>query len=164
MSEKNFSKAVENINLNNYFKEISLEYDIEVLPYSRPRKRKGGGFYNPRDKYKKQLREMFIEDLEQYSEFPVEGELSIYFEFGLNPPKTVKNSKLKMFLAKMDILHPTTRPDIDNYVKPILDALNGVLYIDDGQIYELKCKKVFTQDKPFLKIDVQYREFIIKLR
>jgi len=33
------------------------------------------------------------------------------------------------------------RGDIDNYVKSIMDGLNGVAYIDDGQILNLKAYK-----------------------
>jgi crossover junction endodeoxyribonuclease RusA len=34
------------------------------------------------------------------------------------------------------------RGDIDNYVKSILDALNGVAWEDDKQIIELTVKKL----------------------
>ena len=32
---------------------------------------------------------------------------------------------------------PAKRPDLDNYVKMIADALNGVVYVDDAQIVTL---------------------------
>jgi hypothetical protein len=30
------------------------------------------------------------------------------------------------------------RPDIDNIIKPVLDALKGVLYVDDSQVRSIK--------------------------
>jgi Holliday junction resolvase RusA-like endonuclease len=38
----------------------------------------------------------------------------------------------------------TSRPDIDNLVKLGLDALNGVAYIDDGQVYWLNAEKRYV--------------------
>ena len=32
-------------------------------------------------------------------------------------------------------------PDVDNIPKPILDALKGLVYIDDHQITDLLCRK-----------------------
>ena len=32
-------------------------------------------------------------------------------------------------------------PDVDNITKPILDALTGLIYIDDSQVSDLVCRK-----------------------
>ena len=32
-------------------------------------------------------------------------------------------------------------PDVDNMTKPILDALKGLIYIDDRQVSDLVCRK-----------------------
>lgn len=40
---------------------------------------------------------------------------------------------------------PTTRPDLDNYVKTVLDGLNGVAYADDGAVVELLARKQFGE-------------------
>ncbi len=37
-----------------------------------------------------------------------------------------------------------SRPDIDNTAKGILDSLNGVAYIDDGQVYRLTVEKWYV--------------------
>jgi Holliday junction resolvase RusA-like endonuclease len=38
---------------------------------------------------------------------------------------------------------PTTRPDLENYLKRLLDALNGVVYRDDAEICWLLAEKTF---------------------
>lgn len=44
-------------------------------------------------------------------------------------------SKKKTEQALDDKLRPTTRPDLDNYIK-CLDSLNGILFEDDSQVVE----------------------------
>lgn len=39
------------------------------------------------------------------------------------------------------IVMPTTRPDMDNVVKGIFDAINGVVWNDDTQVVDLHVKK-----------------------
>jgi Holliday junction resolvase RusA-like endonuclease len=36
------------------------------------------------------------------------------------------------------------KPDIDNYFKAVTDAVNGILYKDDGQIAVNICRKVYS--------------------
>lgn len=43
-------------------------------------------------------------------------------------------------------LWPAVKPDVDNYVKTVLDALNGVAFRDDSQIVELSVRKVYARD------------------
>lgn len=40
--------------------------------------------------------------------------------------------------------HPTGRPDIDNLVKMVADALNGLIYADDSQVVELRAIKTYS--------------------
>ncbi len=40
----------------------------------------------------------------------------------------------------------STRVDVDNLAKFVLDSLNGILYVDDRQIVELHVKKVFDNE------------------
>jgi Holliday junction resolvase RusA-like endonuclease len=40
---------------------------------------------------------------------------------------------------------PTTRPDLDNYVKSALDAINTIVVHDDCQIVELIARKRFGE-------------------
>ena len=37
-------------------------------------------------------------------------------------------------------------PDVDNIPKPILDALNGLIYADDTQVSDMACRKRDLRD------------------
>ena len=48
------------------------------------------------------------------------------------------------------------RPDIDNVAKSALDAFNGIVYVDDAQVYDLQIKKTYGQ--PLLIASVSWDE------
>ena len=50
--------------------------------------------------------------------------------------------------------YASARPDIDNYAKSVLDALNGIVYRDDSQVVDLFVRKLYD-DNPRLEITVQ---------
>ena len=52
-------------------------------------------------------------------------------------------SRLKTLAARAGHIRPTTRPDCNNYSKT-LDALNGVVWVDDKQIVEETVRKVYA--------------------
>ena len=45
-------------------------------------------------------------------------------------------------------IRPAKSPDLDNYVKLILDALNGLLWEDDRYIVEMHAGKFYTTGDP----------------
>ncbi len=48
---------------------------------------------------------------------------------------------------------PCVKPDLDNLVKLVLDALNGVAWTDDSQVVELHTSKVYGQPGIILEIE-----------
>lgn len=70
------------------------------------------------------------------------GPLAVSFWFYLQKPKKCKRS------------YPCVRPDLDNYIKAVMDAMNGVLWDDDGQIVEIWSIKRYAQEKPHIRISV----------
>lgn len=55
-------------------------------------------------------------------------------------------SKKKQELARRKQIQPAKRPDIDNLAKLIMDALNGVAYVDDAQIVQLVINKQYDEE------------------
>lgn len=54
-------------------------------------------------------------------------------------------SKKKRDEAIFDKIRPTTKPDCDNIIKVVLDALNGVAYYDDKQVVCVSCNKYYDE-------------------
>lgn len=58
-------------------------------------------------------------------------------------PKSTSKKKREQ-MRDLRILH-TKKPDADNIIKAILDALNGVAYYDDSQVAEVLISKVYAE-------------------
>ena len=63
---------------------------------------------------------------------PVDGAIGIEIVFRVRRPKTVKRD------------YPTVAPDLDKYIRGVLDALTGIAYQDDSQVIDIKAKKVYS--------------------
>ena len=50
-------------------------------------------------------------------------------------------------------IRPTKKPDCDNIAKIVLDALNGIAYYDDSQIYLLKVEKRYSEE-PRVEVEI----------
>lgn len=61
-------------------------------------------------------------------------------------------SRIKRAAAERGEIVPTTKPDLDNYIK-MCDALNGIVWIDDSQVVSIVAHKRYS-DRPRLVIDV----------
>lgn len=83
---------------------------------------------------------------------PMQGALDVLLKFHLVPGKTIKRHKRPC---------PSVRPDLDNYIKGILDAFNPDpkhgwqgFWKDDAQIVAIEAKKLYTwvHEKPFIEV------------
>lgn len=62
-------------------------------------------------------------------------------------------SKKKTEQAERGEIVPTTKPDADNYLKTVKDALNGVIWKDDSQIVDVQVRKRYS-NKPRIEIEI----------
>jgi len=79
------------------------------------------------------------------------GALGVIIKVYLPVPSSMSQKKTAQALAGQ--LAPTTRPDLDNYCKSVLDALSGVVWVDDSQVVELHMAKLYSE-KPRVEITV----------
>ena len=63
-------------------------------------------------------------------------------------------SKKKKEMAEQGVLRPTTKPDVDNYVKAIKDALKNVIWKDDSQVVDLQASKYYSE-KPRIEVKIE---------
>ena len=73
-----------------------------------------------------------------YFEGYVRLKLDLYYSIAKSDSKKKKMMKLN------NELRPNKKPDIDNVIKLVADALNEVAYKDDAQIIELECRKFYS--------------------
>jgi Holliday junction resolvase RusA-like endonuclease len=55
-------------------------------------------------------------------------------------------SKRRAAAAVVGIIRPTSRPDVDNFLKSAMDAINGIVVTDDSLIVSVKAEKKFGLD------------------
>ena len=82
---------------------------------------------------------------------PLDGPLRVQITVKLPIPASW--AKKQQAAARSGALRPTKKPDFDNYAKTV-DALNQVVWLDDGQVVEAAVSK-FYSDKPGMWVRVQ---------
>lgn len=73
---------------------------------------------------------------------PFQGPLQVHIAIDVVPPASW--SQKKRALALVRATAPTGKPDLDNCVKLIADALNGLVWQDDKQIVRLVAEKRYA--------------------
>jgi len=73
----------------------------------------------------------------------LEGPLSMRVQIFRPTPKSF--SKRKTAQAEAGEIRPITKPDVDNYIKAIKDALKNVIWKDDSQVVQLIASKWYSE-------------------
>ena len=76
--------------------------------------------------------------------------MSVTAHYAIPKSATKKNREL-MLNFKM---FPTKKPDCDNVLKIIADALNGIAYKDDSQIVKADITKIYS-DEPKVEVEIR---------
>lgn len=99
----------------------------------------------------------FKKDLSQlarlnYRDDPLDGQLEVDVWFYRPVQKSLSKKERARRLSGEH--RPTVKPDLDNYIKSTLDALNGILWTDDARIVDLHAHKYYS-DRPRIEITVR---------
>lgn len=114
------------------------------LGKQRPRVLRTGIAYTPKEtvNYETFVKMLY---LEKYAgEKPFEGPVSMLISAFYQIPKSA--SKRRREAMARHHIPPTTRPDIDNIAKIIMDALAGVAYQDDKQVTSCAVNKLYSHE------------------
>jgi Holliday junction resolvase RusA-like endonuclease len=108
-----------------------FEHTIPLAPHAKQRPRLGKGrTYTPEATERFERQCAWILRAYIGPRDPMLGPISVRVAFFLEAPKKSKHG------------YPSSA-DIDNYLKSLFDACNGVVWKDDRQIVELTARKVF---------------------
>ena len=82
----------------------------------------------------------------------LEGRIIIKIEAYFEPPKSTSKKQTEQMLENK--ISPTKKPDIDNIIKIVLDALNKMAFRDDSQVTKIEVEKIYGPvEKIKVKID-----------
>lgn len=124
---------------------IKFTLPIEPVAKGRPRFSKSGHAYTP-EKTRRYEAAVKAYSRKFAPRPPFTGPVSLTCVFYMPPPKRKVRE------------HPTCKPDLDNLTKPIKDALNGIMWLDDGQVTKITAYKVYDWTTRETKTEVQIEE------
>ena len=122
---------------------ISHQFDINPVPAARPRVSRWSTYYPKKYTQFKKDMEALTSELNQT---PCENLVCVSLEFLIKIPKSW--SKKKRLASENTYCN--NNADIDNYIKAILDSLNGVYFIDDRQVVEVFAIKKYSNEPRIL--------------
>lgn len=126
-----------------------FETTIQFEPVSlkRHRHRLKGGTYDPSKKDK----DDFVKVLGGFPEDKMTKPIKCILDFYCKRPKNhYRSGKYSTLLKETAPTYNTNNKDLDNMIKFVLDALNDKLYVDDCQIIELKCRKMYAKNEGYI--------------
>ena len=137
---------------------VSVTVYCEPVPKGRPRFHLVRGHvhtYTPAKtaNYEKRIAEVWSKQAGFTFEKDIPLAVQIYFGMPI-PKSTTKKRKIQMI--ERCIGH-TKKPDLDNLIKSVLDALNGVAFEDDSQIMRISASKYYTE-YPCVNVYISERE------
>ena len=140
---------------------LLLVYSVygEPVGKGRPRFARRGNFvstYSPQKTktYEDEIRLMAKAAMGASEALETPVTVAIYIRVGI--PKSFSKQKRKDALANIE--RPTKKPDIDNIAKCFLDAMNGIVYLDDKQVVSLHITKEYAETPA---VDVMVKEDLI---
>ena len=136
---------------------IKFTYHGEAVGKGRPRYSRRGEYvhtYTPQKtkNFEDAIRfEFMASNCEPMPVYDREVSLKATVLVGIPIPKSY--SKKKQALCRDRFIAPSKKPDIDNILKSVFDALNGYAFADDVQIVQVYAEKVYAEE-PFVEVEI----------
>lgn len=111
---------------------IIILLPITPVPKGRARVTRSGQCYTPA-KTRNNEHDLRLWLRRYYLYPPLASAVAMDVEIGLLRPKSARKRK-----------YPSVKPDADNYAKQILDASNGILFLDDSLVCKLSVMKCYS--------------------
>ena len=83
---------------------------------------------------------------------PIEGAADVEIALFVTPPASWSQKKQRAALAGETF--PISKPDVDNVIKGIFDAMNDIVWRDDKQVVNLVVRKRYA-DTPMARVIVR---------
>lgn len=125
---------------------------------ARPRfSQKSHTAYTPKNTvdYEKRIRRAFTECQGEWQKLPSDCYAFVKIQAQYPIPQSLSKRKKREAIA--GLIMPTTKPDGDNILKVVLDALNGLAYDDDKQVVKMGIIKVYGANPGLMVQVVEYK-------
>ncbi len=134
-------------------RKINFTVAGEPKGKARPRFCHNGQVYTPKQTttYEQQIIVGYYKQCGNVK-FDENSQLELFVAAYFKIPKSA--SKKKRIAMLCEEIRPTKKPDGDNILKAVADALNGVCYKDDKNIVKMSIEK-FYSDVPRIEVVVQ---------
>ena len=132
------------------------QFTVEGEPRGKARPRSGRySVYDPPQnrEWEKKIRDAYLEARGMAD--PTDEPVWVVVKAIFSIPQWAKRKKLPDKIQLGDVYQG--KPDCDNIVKSVLDALNKVAYIDDKQVYYESCERMYGA-QPKLCVTIGTRE------
>lgn len=137
--------------------ELKFVIPGEPKGKGRPRFGRSGHAYTPHDTatyenlVKTCFKDQYPDHIPVAPGIPIKCYILAYFGI---PKSTSKRKRMQMAI---DLIRPLKKPDADNIIKIVCDALNGIAYYDDAQIVEVILEKMYD-DTPRVFCRLEYED------
>lgn len=112
--------------------------EIPGTPYAKKRHRSAGRrTFNPPENVAYDRRVGMI--AMQHFRAPITGPVKLTILCTFEPPQSWSKKKAAAHVGR----YHTQKPDMDNLEKAVMDALNGIAYLDDKQVADKVARKVW---------------------
>ena len=116
---------------------MKITINCQPQPLQRHRHGKFGSYLPPKSR---EYREILQWEAKKQGAKMLDGAIFLTLLFEFEVPKSLSKKKKQERQGKPH----ASKPDLDNLVKAVLDAYNGILYADDSQITNLVAYKVWA--------------------
>lgn len=137
------------------------EYEIRIWgkpiakkrpQFSSRRLKKGGKFVKAVNTQETEESRVLHDIENQWKADPLDKPLCIKLYFGMPIPKSTSNKRKRLMIR--GLIKHDKRPDLDNLEKFYKDVCNGIVWVDDSQIYRVMDKHKFYAERPFTLIQI----------
>lgn len=128
---------------------LQIEFTVPGDPKGkgRPRFSRVGKFTKTYTDAKTRLYELKIANeakLAMFPHEPLETPIAVYMEINVPIPSSYSKKRKEACLLGVEM--PCKKPDADNILKGVLDAMNGIVYKDDVQVIKISVIKKYSSE------------------
>ena len=106
-----------------------IQFSVTTTPMGAVRMTQRGKWVKPTAQKYLSYKGLIAWEARKHIKEPLNGPVSVSMEFYFPTPKRKKTAEERG-------IYPTVKPDIDNCVKGVFDALNGIAWKDDNLVVE----------------------------